>query len=78
MQRIYNLRKQASADGEPILREKSFEMLLDIIEKKKPNRILEIGVNRGLSGIAMLLKSPNSKLSGIEIDEEKIKIAKNN
>ncbi len=72
------MRKIASADGEPILREKSFEILLDIIEKKQPKRILEIGVNRGLSGIAMLLKSKNAKLSGIEIDEEKIKIAKEN
>ena len=78
MQRIYNLRKLASADGEPILREKSFEILLEMIEKRKPKRILEIGVNRGLSGIAMLLKSKNSKLSGIEIDEEKIKLAKAN
>ncbi len=78
MQRVYNLRKLASADGEPILREKSFEILLDVVEKKKPKCILEIGVNRGLSGIAMLLKSSESKLSGIEIDEEKIKIAKDN
>lgn len=78
MQRVYDLRKIASADGEPILREKSFEILLDLIEKKKPKHILEIGVNRGLSGIAMLLKSGASKLSGIEIDEEKIKIAKEN
>ena len=52
--------------------------MLDVVEKKKPKRILEIGVNRGLSGIAMLLKSSESKLSGIEIDEEKIKIAKDN
>ncbi len=78
MQRVYDLRKLASADGEPILREKSFEILLDLIEKKQPKSILEIGVNRGLSGIAMLLKSKNAKLSGIEIDEEKIKIAKEN
>lgn len=72
------MRKLASADGEPILREKSFEILLDLIEKKQPKSILEIGVNRGLSGIAMLLKSKNAKLSGIEIDEEKIKLAKEN
>ena len=78
MQRIYTLRKEALADGEPVLREKSFEILLETIEKKRPNRILEIGVNRGLSGIAMLLKSPTSHLSGIEIDEQKIKIARQN
>ena len=78
MQRVYNLRKLASADGEPILRERSFEILLDLIEKKQPKSILEIGVNRGLSGIAMLLKSKSAKLSGIEIDEEKIMLAKEN
>ncbi len=66
------------SDGEPVLRKQSFEILLKTIEEKRPNRILEIGVNVGLSGIAMLLKSPNSSLTGIEIDEEKIKIAKNN
>ena len=66
------------ADGEPVLRRESFEILLKTIEEKRPNRILEIGVNVGLSGIAMLLKSPNSILTGIEIDEEKIKIAKGN
>ena len=66
------------ADGEPVLREKSFELLLETVKNKKPKRILEIGVNRGLSGIAMLLVSEDSHLSGIEIDEEKIAIAKNN
>ncbi len=78
MQRIYELRNQAMQDGEPVLREKSFELLLETVKKKKPKRILEIGVNRGLSGIAMLLVSEKSHLSGIEIDEDKIAIAKNN
>ena len=78
MQRIIELRKEAMADGEPVLREKSFELLLETVKNKKPKRILEIGVNRGLSGIAMLLVSEDSHLSGIEIDEEKIAIAKNN
>ena len=65
-------------EGQPVLRPKSFELLLETVKNKKPKRILEIGVNRGLSGIAMLLVSPNSHLSGIEIDEESIAIAKNN
>lgn len=65
-------------DGEPVLRPKSFELLLETVKNKRPKRILEIGVNRGLSGIAMLLSSESSHLSGIEIDEQKIAIAKNN
>ena len=53
------------ADGEPVLREKSFEILIEKVSEKRPKRILEIGVNRGLSGIAMLLNSEKSMLTGI-------------
>lgn len=76
--RIFALREEAKSAGEPVLRDKSFELLLRIVEEKQPQRILEIGVNRGLSGIAMLLTCRNARLTGIEIDEERILIAKNN
>lgn len=76
--RIYELREEAKRFGEPILRDRSFELLLEKIREKQPLRILEIGVNRGLSGIAMLLNCKKAQLSGIEIDEEKIAIARNN
>ncbi len=66
------------AQGEPVLREKSFEILLQTVREKQPTKILEIGVNLGLSGIAMLLNSTNSYLTGIEIDEQKIALAKEN
>ena len=72
------MRKIAKAENEPILRDKSFELLLSIVEQKQPKKILEIGVNVGLSGIAMLLTCKGSHLTGIEIDEEKIAIAKRN
>lgn len=78
MERVLLLRQKAKEQGEPILRDKSFEILLEMIKKKKPCRILEIGVNLGLSSIAMLLTCDTSKLTGIEIDEEKIAIAKQN
>lgn len=78
LNQIIRLREQAKTAGEPVLRDKSFEILLDRVSKKKPKRILEIGVNVGLSGIAMLLSSENSILTGIEIDEEKILQAKEN
>lgn len=78
MERILQLREDAKKNGEPILRDKSFKMLLQTTKNKKPERILEIGVNLGLSGIAMLLTEKNSKLTGIEIDEEKVALAKNN
>ena len=75
---IIRLREKAKQAGEPVLRDKSFELLLDTVKKEKPKKILEIGVNLGLSGIAMLISEPNASLSGIEIDEEKIKLAKDN
>lgn len=78
MQRIIQMREQAKASGEPILRERSFQLLLDLIKEKQPKKILEIGVNVGLSGIAMLLTDKSATLTGIEIDEEKIAIAKCN
>ena len=78
MQRIIQMREQAKKNKEPILRDRSFQLLLDIIKQKQPKKILEIGVNVGLSGIAMLLTDSKATLTGIEIDEEKIAIAKNN
>lgn len=77
-EQILLLREKAKADGEPILRDKSFELLNKTIREKQPLNILEIGVNVGVSGISMLLESTSSKLTGIEIDEEKIVIAKQN
>ena len=78
LKKLIDLREEAKLRGEPILRDKSFELLLNTVQNKKPGRILEIGVNLGLSGIGMLLSSPSSKLTGIEIDEEKVELAKAN
>ena len=66
---LYELREKAKAEGNPVLRDKSFELLKETVTKRKPQKILEIGVNVGLSGIAMLLCSENALLTGIEIDE---------
>ncbi len=78
MERIYRLREEAKKNGNPVLRDRSFEILLEKIKEKKPKTILEIGTNVGLSGVAMLLASKEAKLTGIEIDEEKVKEAKDN
>lgn len=75
---IIKLREEAKLNGEPILRDKSFEILLKTVKDKQPLSILEIGVNLGLSGIAMLLESKQATLSGIEIDEAKILLAREN
>lgn len=78
MDRIRKMRAVAKEAGEPILRDQSFEILLEKVKEKKPKTILEIGVNLGLSGIAMLMTESSAKLTGIEIDEEKIVLAKEN
>ena len=75
---IIKLRKDAALRGEPVLREASFALLLEAIEKYNPKRILEIGTNEGLSSSAMLIVAENARLTGIEIDEDKVDIAKSN
>lgn len=72
---IAEVRKDAFGRGEPILREKSYELLLDTIKKKRPERILEIGTNEGLSAVSMMAVSENSFLTGMEIDEERYNVA---
>lgn len=75
---IIKLRKDAALRGEPVLREASFALLLETIEKYNPKRILEIGTNEGLSSSAMLVVAENARLTGVEIDEDKVDIAKRN
>lgn len=75
---IIKLRKDAALRGEPVLREASFALLLETIEKYNPKRILEIGTNEGLSSSAMLVVAENARLTGIELDEDKVDIAKSN
>lgn len=77
-ERLYDLRKNAKMRGEPILRDKSFELLIKTAKERQPSRILEIGANEGLSGIGMLLVSKTAKLTAIEIDEEKAEKAQEN
>lgn len=78
LNKIIKLRKDAALRGEPVLREASFALLLETIEKYNPKRILEIGTNEGLSSSAMLVVAENARLTGIEIDEDKVDVAKSN
>ena len=76
--RIYELREKAVKNGNPILRDQSFELLLSIVRERKPKRILEVGVNVGISSTAMLLENENSFVTGIEINETCASQAKEN
>lgn len=75
---LKEIRKKAILDGQPILREQSFEILRDLIKKYQPKKILEVGINVGCSSSLMLLESKNSILHGIELDESLILKAKQN
>ena len=72
------MREKTKESGAPLLRDKSFELLIKTVQELQPKKILEIGVNTGLSGIAMLLTSKDAHLTGIEIDEDAKSVATNN
>ena len=72
------LRTQARAAGNPVLRDGTFDFLVNLAEKKRPRKILEVGVNVGLTGAALLLVCPDSALTGIEISESLSAAAKEN
>ena len=69
------LKEYAIANHVPIVREESAEFLRRFCEKNKPNRILEIGTAIGYSGLIML-EACEASLVTIEINEERLNIAK--
>ena len=78
LEKIKLLREKAKENGNPVLRDKSFDLLMETIKKHQPKKILEVGVNVGLTGISMLLHSKEATLTGIEIDEDVLKEARTN
>ncbi len=77
-EQIKEKRQKAKEDGNPILRDESFELLIKTAKSINAENILEIGTNVGLSSSALLLELPCARLTGIEILEEKRKEALNN
>lgn len=78
LDKLKNLREDAKISNVPILRQKTSELLGEMVEKLQPENILEIGTAIGYSGILMLSKSQNSFLTTIEKDEEVAQIAQKN
>ncbi len=56
----------------------AFDVLIDIVSKRQPKKILELGTAVGYSGIAMLNASPDAKLYTVEYLEERAEEAKQN
>ena len=72
------LRNEAALRGEPVLREQSFNELMRVISVKRPQKILEVGSNEGLTSAAMLISLPGARLTAIEIDEDNVMCARKN
>ncbi len=78
MEKETELRDSLERRGVPIIREKSHEMLAEIVKRLQPKKILEIGTAVGYSGILMLEASKDSELITIEHDHAKVVEAKEN
>ncbi len=77
-ERVAVLRADALSRGIPVADDETLNYLLLTITAFKPNRILEIGTAVGLSASAMLMACPNSKVTTIELEEERYIEAKEN
>lgn len=77
-ERLISLREKSKQRDIPIIRDKSFNLLLTVVSMLKPKSILEIGTANGCSGIGMLLEAPLARLTGIEINEDIVLEAKQN
>lgn len=59
----------------PVVREQTSKMLCDLVAKKQPKKILEIGTAVGYSGTLMLLSSECSHLTTLDLNAEMCKKA---
>ena len=71
-------RSQALSRGIPVADDETLQLLLLTLHMHKPLRILEIGTAVGLSGVAILQALPKSRLTTIELEEERYLEAKEN
>lgn len=77
-ERICERRKEALERGIPVADDETLNFLLLMLRATKPLKILEIGTAVGLSGVAMLSKCPEAKLTTMELEEERFLEAKKN
>ena len=75
---IEQIEEYASKNNVPIMQKDGILFLLDFINKNKILNILEIGTAIGYSAIKMSSVNDNIKITTIERDEERYKIAKDN
>lgn len=71
------LRKIARDNYIPVMREKTIELLIELVKKKQPKQILEIGTSIGTSAIATL-SGCSGYLTTIDKDENVLYAARQN
>ena len=76
---IIKIKEKALKEHIPIIMDDTLEVIGSILEKNKPNKILEIGTAVGYSAICFSkYLAENGRIDTIERDEERIKEAKIN
>ena len=76
---IIKIKEKALKEHIPIIMDDTLEVIGSILEKNKPNKILEIGTAVGYSAICFSkYLTENGRIDTIERDEERIKEAKKN
>ena len=76
---IIKIKEKALKEHIPIIMDDTLEVIGSILEKNKPNKILEIGTAVGYSAICFSkYLAGNGRIDTIERDEERIKEAKIN
>lgn len=75
-ERLLKMRENYRSEGIPSALCDTLFLLCEKVNELKPKKILEIGTATGVSGTAMLLSSPESRLTTIEKNEENFDEAK--
>ncbi|MDE6058641.1 MAG: O-methyltransferase [Clostridia bacterium] len=76
-ERLLALRERAKEVRDPTAADETLEYILSLIEKRRPQSILEIGAAEGLTSCAMLLCS-DAHLTAIEYDSARASRAREN
>ena len=72
-----DIRKYAKENNVPIMNSQTKELIISILQIKKPKTILEIGTAIGYSSLCFS-KYTNAEITSIELDEKTASIAKEN
>ena len=77
---LKNIKDSALKDNVPILQDASMDLIETVLNLKKPNTILEVGTAVGYSAImfSKYLSGESSKITTLELNEERYNIAKKN